>query len=171
MLDSLLNAHVPAPVSESLQLISAFGTKQLACGGDAHSSAHTESCFANSFAPPPQGLPVGLQPGGTWPPPQQQGGGVQGFAPPSWPPAAPPAAAQQQQQPLMNVHPPTAAEPPSVRVSGDSYANEANRAAERISMLVLGGAAACGTLAGLWLAKPRGDRGGDSDSDMESDSD
>ncbi|KAF4750121.1 hypothetical protein FOZ62_006798, partial [Perkinsus olseni] len=159
------------------ETFSAFSLRSVEASGDGDAKGSIESSFAGGMAPPP---PSGAQPGVGLPQPPQSGFGPQGFGPPppssTLPPGVsptppPPGGLGSGVQQPVNAYGPTSAEPPSVRVSGDAYANEANRAAERISMLVLGGAAACGTLAGMWLAKPGGAAGGDSDSDMDSDND
>ncbi|KAF4721531.1 hypothetical protein FOZ63_011995 [Perkinsus olseni] len=144
------------------ETFSAFSLRSVEASGDGDAKGSIESSFAGGMAPPP---PSGAQPGVGLPQPPQSGFGPQGFGPPppssTLPPGVsptppPPGGLGSGVQQPVNAYGPTSAEPPSVRVSGDAYANEANRAAERISMLVLGGAAACGTLAGMWLAKPGG---------------
>ncbi|KAF4668233.1 hypothetical protein FOZ61_006880 [Perkinsus olseni] len=180
MLESLLSFPFGHLINGMLhhhgQTFSAFSLRPVEASGDGDAKGSAESSFAGGMAPP---LPPGAPPGVGLPQPPQSGSGPQGFGPPppsstlppGVPPPPPPSGLGSGVQQPINAYGPTSAEPPSVRVSGDAYANEANRAAERISMLVLGGAAACGTLAGMWLAKPGGAAGGDSDSDMDSDND
>ncbi|KAF4708272.1 hypothetical protein FOZ62_014193, partial [Perkinsus olseni] len=165
MLESLLSFPFGHLISGMLhhhgQTLSAFSLRSVEASGDGDAKASVESSFAGGMLPPPppgsaqyQGAPPGVG----LPQPPQSGFGPQGFGPPppsstlppGVPPPPPPSGLGSGVQQPINAYGPTSAEPPSVRVSGDAYANEANKAAERISMLVLGGAAACGTLAGMW---------------------
>ncbi|KAF4717563.1 hypothetical protein FOZ63_006408, partial [Perkinsus olseni] len=167
MLESLLSSPFGHLINGMLhhqgQTLSSFSLRSVEASGDGDAKGSVESSFAGGMQPPPppgSAQYPGAPPGVGLPQPPQPGVGPQGFGPPppssTLPPGAPPpppnGSGPSVQQPI-NAYGPTSAEPPSVRVSGDAYANEANRAAERISMLVLGGAAACGTLAGMWLAK------------------